>query len=376
MKPKPKGLSVIKVKGKRKWKNKLNISRDTIYEVDEEHKSDTTHRMSKLQHIISLGLGLNKLMGSSDHKSSTRRFNKVLSTLKGNSPNSSLLVVNKVMSASSDPYYEQNDSPLLNPEKARRDLAHIKSNIKRKENSSRNVREKLEENRCSALKSDRSERAKNNNDLISDNDDDYIRKIDSEEIKLPINYDESPKDKEFIPVINNLMTNDFVIEKISSIDLKTSSNCSAYIISENSPISSSSSIYCSNTEKTYTELRSFKNTEINYMQQYGQLSEEEKKLSSNDSQSSVNSDKNNIVKNQKYKLATVDIDDTRSVRQNDGKKFDKKFKKMKSEYSMCFYIHIIDKRTRISRFTPEKLVLSSEQRTISSIVEGRNNSNQ
>lgn len=48
VKPKSKGLSVIKVRGKRKWKNKLNISRDTIYEVDEEHKSDTTHRMSKL----------------------------------------------------------------------------------------------------------------------------------------------------------------------------------------------------------------------------------------------------------------------------------------------------------------------------------------
>lgn len=274
-------------------------------------------------------------MGSSDHKSSTRRFNKVLSTLKGNSPNSSMLVVNKVMSASSDPYYEQNDSPLLNPSKGCLDLVHIKANIKRKENSSRNVREKLEENRHSAIKSDRSERAKNNNDFIYDNEDDYIRKINSDEIKLPINYDESPKNKDFAPVMNNLMAVNFSIEKISSIDLKTSSNCSAYIVSENSPIISSSSIYESHTGKTYTELKSLKNTELNDIQQYGQLSEEEKKLSSNESQSSINSDKNNIVKNEKYKLATVDIEDTRSVRQNDGKKFDKKIKMIKSEYSTC-----------------------------------------
>lgn len=31
----------------KKWKKKLNISRDTIVEVDEEHKSDTTNQKSK-----------------------------------------------------------------------------------------------------------------------------------------------------------------------------------------------------------------------------------------------------------------------------------------------------------------------------------------
>lgn len=50
-------------------------------------------------------------MGSSDHKSSTRRFHKVFSTLKGNSPNSSINMMNREMSDYSNPYYEQSDSP-------------------------------------------------------------------------------------------------------------------------------------------------------------------------------------------------------------------------------------------------------------------------
>ena len=33
-----------------KWRNKLNLSRETIVEVDEEHRSDTTNRRSKLMH--------------------------------------------------------------------------------------------------------------------------------------------------------------------------------------------------------------------------------------------------------------------------------------------------------------------------------------
>ena len=40
-------LSKIQLGGRSKWRNKLNISRETIIEVDEEHKSDTTNRLSK-----------------------------------------------------------------------------------------------------------------------------------------------------------------------------------------------------------------------------------------------------------------------------------------------------------------------------------------
>lgn len=93
-------LSTLKIGGKNKWRNRLNISRETIVEVEEEHRSDTTNRMSTC-----------KLMGSSDRKSSTRRFRKVLSTLKGNSPNSSLNMPPKDSSDISNPYYE--GSPLL-----------------------------------------------------------------------------------------------------------------------------------------------------------------------------------------------------------------------------------------------------------------------
>jgi hypothetical protein len=141
--------------GKNKWRNKLNISRETIYEVDEEHRSDTTHRLSKFEIIICVGLGINKLMGSSDHVSSTRKFNKVLSTLKGNSANSSMVAANKVMSSSSNPYYEQNDSPLIDPSGASGNLLNIKSNSRKKKNSSRNFMEKLEENMDLELNSDR-----------------------------------------------------------------------------------------------------------------------------------------------------------------------------------------------------------------------------
>jgi hypothetical protein len=41
-------LTTVKLKGKNKWMQKLNISREIIQEVDEEHKSDTTNRMSML----------------------------------------------------------------------------------------------------------------------------------------------------------------------------------------------------------------------------------------------------------------------------------------------------------------------------------------
>lgn len=41
-------LSNVKLGGKNKWRNRLNISRGTIEELDEEHRSDTTNRMSKL----------------------------------------------------------------------------------------------------------------------------------------------------------------------------------------------------------------------------------------------------------------------------------------------------------------------------------------
>ena len=73
---------------KSKWRNKLNMSRETIVEVEEEHKSDTTNRRSKIELINILGTW--KLIGSSDQKSSSRKFQRVLSTLKGNSPNSSV----------------------------------------------------------------------------------------------------------------------------------------------------------------------------------------------------------------------------------------------------------------------------------------------
>ena len=43
----PTHLSNVKIGGKNKWRNRLNISRGTIEEVDEEHRSDTTNRMSK-----------------------------------------------------------------------------------------------------------------------------------------------------------------------------------------------------------------------------------------------------------------------------------------------------------------------------------------
>ena len=44
-------LQTLKIGGKNKWRNRLNISRETIVEVDEEHKSDTTNRMSKHPHF-------------------------------------------------------------------------------------------------------------------------------------------------------------------------------------------------------------------------------------------------------------------------------------------------------------------------------------
>jgi hypothetical protein len=281
------------------------------------------------------------MMGSSDHVSSARKFNKVLSTLKGNSANSSMVAANRVISGWSDPYYEQNDLQLLDPFKASGNLLNIKSNSRKKKNSSRNFMEKLEENMDLALNSDRLGLT-NNKDLISlsnglneDPEDDYIRKLDSEEIKMPINFEE------FDPILNNnLISDEFCIEIMSSTDFKTSLDCSDYIMSEGSPISSGSDVEDSNTGKTYIEFKSLKNTDINYTERNWEISEVEKKLYLNDSQSSVNSDQNNLVKNQKYKLATEEGDDKRSVRSNLDTKFDKNINEIKDAFSKLKYVYI------------------------------------
>lgn len=86
-------------------------------------------------------------MGSSDRKSSTRRFHKVLSTLKGNSPNSSLNVPNKDMSDISNPYYEQN-SPLLKDDAVSSEFMKVSigGKVRSKKNSSKNIRTKLADN--------------------------------------------------------------------------------------------------------------------------------------------------------------------------------------------------------------------------------------
>lgn len=108
----------------------MDISRDTIVEVDEEHISET-----------------NKFVGSSEHKSSSRRFHKVLNTLRGNSPNSSANAVpHKDFSQSSNPYYEHVESPLIHAPRDDLKLLKIKAQKKRKKKSSKNITKKLSEN--------------------------------------------------------------------------------------------------------------------------------------------------------------------------------------------------------------------------------------
>ena len=94
-------LTNLKKVNRKGWRNPLNISRNTIIEVDEEQKSDTTNKKSS---CISLAFG--NMMTSSFNKSA-RRFYKVSSTLKGNSPDTSLIAPNKDFSDISNPYYEQ-----------------------------------------------------------------------------------------------------------------------------------------------------------------------------------------------------------------------------------------------------------------------------
>ena len=120
----------LSLKTKKKWKKKLDISRETIVEVDEEHQSET-----------------NKFVGSSEHKSSSRRFHRVLNTLRGNSPNSSANALgNKDFSQSSNPYYENNDSPMIHAPSDDLKLLKIDAQKDKKKKSSKNLRKKLTAN--------------------------------------------------------------------------------------------------------------------------------------------------------------------------------------------------------------------------------------
>ena len=187
-------------------------------------------------------------MGSSEHKSSTRRFKKVLSTLKGNSPNSSLNVLNKEESESSDTYYERNGSPLVVTKDGDVQFMKVKGKNKHKKNSSRNVRDnELAENCESALKSDRSARNTNSMDLIQlsvgelqhrgDAKEEFIKKLDSDEIKLPLNDD----DQNLAQADTLVPKNNFMIEKLSSQsgDLKSSEH-ENYLDDLDSPLSTDS----------------------------------------------------------------------------------------------------------------------------------------
>lgn len=205
VKPKKKSSSKKnKYKSKKKWKKHLNISRNTIVEVDEEQRSDTSNKKSS---CISLVFG--NLIASSDHKS-TRRFHKASGTLKGNSPDTSMNAQNKDLSEYSNPYYEQANSSSgrpsgkvgkkLNLEK----VAKLNQNIEilspneidhltlGKKNSSKDLRTKLAADYDAIVKPSKSARSKSKGDKITlsvgrlrrdDDDEDYIKHARSNDIK-------------------------------------------------------------------------------------------------------------------------------------------------------------------------------------------------
>jgi hypothetical protein len=128
-----------------------------------------------------------------------------MSTLKGISPNSSMKVPNKGLSDSSNPYYEQNDSPYLHENYEDIKITKIgpSSGKVGKKHSSQNLMKKLDDKEEAFLKSERSVRNISKDKiklLVSDlnhqkhDDGEYITKAISSEIPM-INDDDIKFDK-------------------------------------------------------------------------------------------------------------------------------------------------------------------------------------
>ncbi|CAI2366067.1 unnamed protein product [Moneuplotes crassus] len=276
----------------KKWRRNLDISRGTIVEVDEEHQSET-----------------NKFMGSSEHKSSSRRFHKVINTLRGNSPNSSANVIaNKDFSQSSNPYYENVDSPLIHAPRDDLKLLKIKAQKNRKKKSSKNITKRLSENSRDRIKSDRSQGAKKSENVVH-------LEINAEDNTLDEKDDNQSyqKEKDIDTPLENTMTptkpQDPENEQVSSTsDLKSSEHLD-YLEDVDSPISTDSNIdnffdFEEGFAKTRDKLHDEPSIgDIQYQKSYQKICEEEKKLYVTNSQSTIRSEhkKRNNAKNENRK---------------------------------------------------------------------------
>ncbi|CAI2364628.1 unnamed protein product [Moneuplotes crassus] len=330
----------LSLKNQNKWKKKLDISRDTIVEVDEEHQSET-----------------NKFLGSSEHKSSSRRFHRVINTLRGNSPNSSANALgNKDYSQSSNPYYENNESPLIHAPSDDLKLLKINAQKDKKKKSSKNVRKKLTANCSDLMKSDRSLGGRKEGKEINIEISKEERTLNEKNAQI------TQQEKAVECFEENPLTpskpKDSENENVSSTSDLQSSEHIDYLEDVDSPISTDSNIdnffdfedgLLKTREKIHEET-SLEETDTQYKRDHQRIHEEEKKLYAITSQSTIKSE---TKRGKKRKIPRIELHNFRAHNSVRNHALTRNLDKTTEEFKST------NKRTRIPNNSPEKNMSTS-----------------